>query len=328
MPGPGRAEEMDDLGAGDEVELGQRQDAVAIERGLEGEVEALQRLRRRQPRGLERDADASGLADGVFLGEQAVDRLERGDLAMLHPPDGVVQGFQRARHAQPDEVRADAVERSGHDAALSPASRRPNGVVEGERATSDAWPGCLWHPHRWRLAMRGIDAALVLAFENRVRGDQRAVLEDPDFLGMVLNLDDALSRGVGDAVEIAADRDHALMADPPLDGEHGAVGNGGMGDQRRFLFGEVRVHNPVGGGVDAWIGDLDAPLVELVVEIVHVPEGPGQEEVLPDVSVGPLDLALGLGPVGPAGARKGAVVVQQRDERAVVGSPRPRHPLR
>ena len=38
---------MDHLGAVDEVELGERQDAVAVEGRLEGEVEALEGLRRR-----------------------------------------------------------------------------------------------------------------------------------------------------------------------------------------------------------------------------------------------------------------------------------------
>ena len=166
--------------------------------------------------------------------------------------------------------------------------------------------------------MRGIDAALVLALQHRMRGDQRAVLEDAHLAGMVLHVEDALSGSVGHAVEIAADRDHALAADAPLDGQHGAVGDGGMRDQRRLLLGEVLVDDPAGGGVHPGIGDLRAPVVELGVEIVEVAEAARQPEVLPDVAVGPLDLALRLGPIGPAGARHGAVVVEQRDERGVV----------
>ena len=76
--------------------------------------------------------------------------------------------------------------------------------------------------------------------------------------------------------------------------------------------------DPAGGGVDPRIGDLRAPVVELGVEIVEVAEAARQEEVLADVAIGPLDLALGLGPVRPAGARHGAVVVEQRDQRGVV----------
>ena len=50
LAGAGRAEEVHHLAAGDEAELRQRQDAVAVERGLEGEVKARQGLDRRQPR--------------------------------------------------------------------------------------------------------------------------------------------------------------------------------------------------------------------------------------------------------------------------------------
>ena len=55
------------------------------------------------------------------------------------------------------------------------------------------------------------------------------------------------------------------------------------------------------------------------IEIIHVPEGAGQEEVLPDIAERSLDLALGLGPIRLAGARHRAVMVQQRHQRSVVG---------
>ena len=57
---------------------------------------------------------------------------------------------------------------------------------------------------------------------------------------------------------------------------------------------------------------------ELGVQIVEVAEGAGEEEVLADVAVRPLDLALGLGPVGPAGPRVEAVVASKVDQRTVV----------
>ena len=97
--------------------------------------------------------------------------------------------------------------------------------------------------------MRRIGAALVAAFEQRMAGDQQAVLEDPHLPRVVLDLDDALPGGVGNAVEIAADRDHALVADPPLDGEHRAVRDGGMGDEGGLLLGEVLLDDAAGGGV-------------------------------------------------------------------------------
>jgi hypothetical protein len=46
--GAGRAEEVDHLDTAHEVELGERHDAAPVERGLEGEVKALQRLGRRR----------------------------------------------------------------------------------------------------------------------------------------------------------------------------------------------------------------------------------------------------------------------------------------
>jgi hypothetical protein len=49
---------MHDLGAVDEVEPSERHDAVAIERGLEREVEAGDRLDHRQPGHAQRGLDA------------------------------------------------------------------------------------------------------------------------------------------------------------------------------------------------------------------------------------------------------------------------------
>ena len=95
LAGAGRAEQMDHLGAVDEVELGERQDAVPVEGRLEGEVEALERLRRVQPGGLEGDADAAVLADVELLGEQRVDGFEGADLAAFETLDDVGEGLQR-----------------------------------------------------------------------------------------------------------------------------------------------------------------------------------------------------------------------------------------
>ncbi len=115
---------MDDLGTGDEVELGERHDAIAIEGGLKGEVEALQRLRWHEPGGLERDADPAGLAGGVLLRQQDIDGLEGTDLAALELAHGVIERLQRAGHAQADQAGADAIERLGHRIPPSPARRR------------------------------------------------------------------------------------------------------------------------------------------------------------------------------------------------------------
>jgi hypothetical protein len=50
--GAGRPEEVNDLAAVDELELGEGQDTLTVERGLEREVEAVERLDCRQPRAL------------------------------------------------------------------------------------------------------------------------------------------------------------------------------------------------------------------------------------------------------------------------------------
>jgi hypothetical protein len=69
---------MHGLAAADEVQLGQGEDAVAVERGLEGEIEVRQGLRRDQPGDLQGGPDAPPLAQRQFLGEQRLDRLQRG----------------------------------------------------------------------------------------------------------------------------------------------------------------------------------------------------------------------------------------------------------
>jgi len=124
LAGAWRPQKVQDLRAPDEVELCERKDAVAVEGGLEGEVEALECLRRIEPGGLQRDGDAAGLAVGVLLGEEAVDRLDGGELAALEAAEGVVEGLEGAGHAQPDQAGADAIEQLGHDTA-PPARRRP-----------------------------------------------------------------------------------------------------------------------------------------------------------------------------------------------------------
>jgi hypothetical protein len=60
--GAGRAEKMDHLRPLDELQLGQRHDAVFIERWLEGEVEAGERLDGGQPGHHQDGLDASALA--------------------------------------------------------------------------------------------------------------------------------------------------------------------------------------------------------------------------------------------------------------------------
>jgi len=71
--------------------------------------------------------------------------------------------------------------------------------------------------------MRRIEPLLAASLQREVRGDERAVLEDTDFVGEHVHVEDAPARGVGDAVEIAADAHHAFMRSSPLEAEHGGA---------------------------------------------------------------------------------------------------------
>jgi hypothetical protein len=65
--GAGRADQVQDLGAVDELELGERHDAIFVERRLEGEVEACKRFDGGEPRHDEGGLDAAVLAQGELL---------------------------------------------------------------------------------------------------------------------------------------------------------------------------------------------------------------------------------------------------------------------
>ena len=101
---------MNDFGAVDELQLGERHDAVLVERGLEREVEAGQRLDGRQPGHEKSHLDAAVLAQGEFLGEQNIDGVEGGHLAALNAAHGDIEDFEGARHFQADQIALDAVD--------------------------------------------------------------------------------------------------------------------------------------------------------------------------------------------------------------------------
>jgi hypothetical protein len=100
----------------------------------------------------------------VLFGQERLDGLERADLAALELAHGVIERLQRAGHAQADEAGADAVERLGHRAAPSLGQATGDRVVEAERPDADAsLRRRIKRSGRRRLAVSGIDAALVLA---------------------------------------------------------------------------------------------------------------------------------------------------------------------
>src|SRR4249920_152422 len=89
-----------------------------------------------------------------------------------------------------------------------------DGVVEVERAAGDLVAGAAnddglaialasaW----WRqdLPMIGVDVFVVVAFERSMRGDENAVVEDANLVGEDVDVEDAATRRVRHAVEIAA----------------------------------------------------------------------------------------------------------------------------
>ncbi|GJE68457.1 hypothetical protein LNAOJCKE_5701 [Methylorubrum aminovorans] len=133
LAGAGWSEQMDDLGPVDEGQFRQRQDALAVERGLEGKVEPGQRLDRGQARDQQGGLHAAVLAQRQFLGQDHVEGGQTVDLALLDAPDRRVEHLQGARHAQADQAALDAVEGRGDTGGgaahrwppIPPASRSP-----------------------------------------------------------------------------------------------------------------------------------------------------------------------------------------------------------
>src|SRR5208283_4277338 len=116
----------------------------------------------------------------------------------------------------------------------------------------------------------------------------------------------------------AADAHHALVGDAPFELEHRAEWRQRQALEVRLLLGEGLVDDALGSGVDTRIGNRIEPMPQLGIEIVEVAEGAGKEEVLTNVAVRSLDLALGFGPIRAARLRLEAIVPGNIDERAIV----------
>ena len=110
--------------------------------------------------------------------------------------------------------------------------------------------------------------------------------------------------------------DHALVRDAPLQLQHGPERQSGQRLQGRPLLGKGLGDDALRGGVHAHVRDRVEPVRELGVEVVEIAEGAREEEVLPDVAEGALDLTLRLGPDRAgrlsAGSRSGGRVRRGR----------------
>src|SRR2546428_237194 len=100
----------------------------------------------------------------------------------------------------------------------------------------------------------------------------------------------------------------ALMTNAPFQLEERAEGQEWQRFEMRLLLGEGLVDHALRGGMHARIGNRVEPMPQLGIEIVEVAERAGEEEVLADVAIGPLDLTLGFGSVRTASLRLEAVV--------------------
>jgi hypothetical protein len=126
---PGGPDKVQDFSALDELELGQSHDAVLVERGLEGEVEAGERFDGGEPRHDERRLDATVLPQSELFHEQGIDCFERGHFAVLEAAHRRVENLDRARHLEADHGLLDAIDQGGqdfdgHGAPSWPARRR------------------------------------------------------------------------------------------------------------------------------------------------------------------------------------------------------------
>lgn len=101
------AGEQDVLPGGDEGERPELEDEVLVERGLEGEVECLERLALREPRLANAPLDAGLVAVADLRLQQRPEPLEPG-LVGLGVADELVEARARVRQAQRGERVADA----------------------------------------------------------------------------------------------------------------------------------------------------------------------------------------------------------------------------
>jgi hypothetical protein len=166
--------------------------------------------------------------------------------------------------------------------------------------------------------MSRIEPRLIATFEWNMGGNQCAIFEDSNLVSEGVDVEDAATGRVRDAVEIPADAHHALVGDAPFELENRSIGCQWQRLQHRLLLSEGLVDDALRRGVHTRIGDRVEPMTELDIEIVEIAERASEEEVLADIAEWSLNLALGLRPIGPAGARLEAVMPRKINQAAVV----------
>lgn len=87
LAGSGRTKEMHHFGSVDEGEFGEREDALPVERGLEREVKAGERLDCGEASQRQRCLDAAALANRQFLDQELIEGFDAIDLASFDTAD-------------------------------------------------------------------------------------------------------------------------------------------------------------------------------------------------------------------------------------------------
>jgi hypothetical protein len=166
--------------------------------------------------------------------------------------------------------------------------------------------------------MGRVETPLVASLERHMPGNENAGLEDTDLIGKNMNVNDAAARRVRHAVEIAADAHHAFVRDPPFELEDRPIRGERQRLQGRLFFGEGLIDDALSGCVHARIGDRVEPMPQLAIEIIEIPEGVAEEEILANVTERPFHFAFRFRPVRPASARLEAIVPGEIGKRAII----------
>ena len=133
----GRAEEDDVLLPLQEPEFVERVDLLALDRGLEAEVEVRERLDRRKTARPHGRSQAPAVAQRDLGGQEPLDGLGRGGSPAVNACEHLVEGFQGSRYLQIGQLGRDAC-------APGPGLHESSPVIpaysdSGRRSTSTTW---------------------------------------------------------------------------------------------------------------------------------------------------------------------------------------------
>ena len=123
--------------------------------------------------------------------------------------------------------------------------------------------------------------------------------------------------GGGHRVAVGVEAYAGLLADDGRDDRVGVEGASRQRSQTGAFDEQSLARALAGGGVDAVVGDLVAPLRRLGADVVERAEGAAVEERVADVLDGALDAALGLGVAHGGGGGLEQVVTGEREQTRV-----------